>query len=62
MNLNGTNESVEIGLKPTKRFLLEQIETCKQAIFQNQGALNLCQWMLKNGCFIEDEIEPQKEK
>lgn len=39
---------------PTKKFLLEQIESCKQAIYQNQGAINLCKAMINSGCFVED--------
>ena len=42
-------------IKPTRQFLLSQIEACKLAIQQNQGAINLCQNMLNSGCFMEEE-------
>lgn len=41
-------------IKPTKQFLMDQIEACKIAIQQNQGAINLCTNMLNSGCFMEE--------
>ena len=46
--------------KPTKSFLMSQIEVCRQAIHQNQGAMNLCMNMLNNGCFVEEEKKEDK--
>lgn len=40
---------------PTKKFLIEQIEHCRKAIEQNQGAINLCLQMIKTECYVEEQ-------
>lgn len=50
---------------PTKKFLEEQITSCQVAIFQNQGAINLCKRMLENGMYVEEDckcVSQEREK
>jgi len=44
-------------MNPTKKFLLEQIKSCEEIILLNRGAVNLCQAMIQNNCFVEEEPE-----
>lgn len=48
-----------IGIKPTKKFLLAQIEAFKLSIYESKGAIMLCEKMISAGCFVSDgdEIE-----
>ena len=46
----------------TKEFLAAQIQRSLQAIYQNQGAINLCRKMIEDGCFVEAEKTITEEK
>ena len=48
-------------MKPTKKFLLDQIKSCEEIILQNRGAIALCQAMINNNCFVEEETQEKKE-
>jgi len=44
-------------VKPTRKWLEEQANSFRQSILMNQGALNHVEWMLKNGVYVEEEVE-----
>lgn len=44
-------------VKPTKKFLEDQIEAIKVSIYENRGALNILTNMLKAGCYAEEKQE-----
>lgn len=44
--------------KFTKEFLQSQINACNEVIKKNQGALEICQWMLDN-CELEEITKPE---
>lgn len=41
--------------KPTKKFLMDQIESLQKLILLNQGSLNMCKGMLEKGIYVEEE-------
>lgn len=48
-------------MKPTRKWLENQIAEFSRAIWMNQGALNHAEWMLKNEFYVEEEVKGERE-
>ena len=51
-----------MGNRPTRAFLEDQAASFRKSILMNQGALNLIEFMLKNGVYVEEEVKGEKEQ
>ena len=49
-------------MKPTKKWLLAQMESLKTDIKRCEGGLILCSNMLSSGCYVEEEEQKEGEK